>query len=420
MFNHQPHRDKLYFLIAAGALSLSLLVLGGLQLLEFTDSTPFCGELCHTVMYPEYTTYQASPHSRVACSHCHVGPGTDYFVRSKVSGVPWIFVTISGDYHRPIPTPVENLRPARDTCEQCHRPERFAGDLVRVHTTFQSDEANTQRVDTRILRVGGGQAEVARDIHWHIAANVYYLPLDEKRQEIAWIGVEKSDGSLTEYTDTEKAGEVTPERINNERRLMDCVDCHNRATHIFRSPGELIDSSLLDGRIASLPFIKREALKALETVSPSLDSAYAKVEAIRDFYKNSYPDVYSQRGAEIDRSIEALKEVARLTTFPEMNVSWKTHIDNSAHQESPGCFRCHGKLTAVNGSQPGKVIDDSCDSCHYAVNVTTAPISNIPHPLEGFSDCLICHGEKGIKPFPSDHAGRSNTSCLLCHQPAPK
>lgn len=417
MFNHQPHRDKLYFLIGAGALSLVFLVLGGLQLLEFTDSTPFCGELCHTVMYPEYTTYQASPHSRVACSDCHVGPGTDYFVRSKISGVPWIFVTIAGNYHRPIPTPVENLRPARDTCEQCHRPERFAGDLVRVHTTYQSDEANTQRVDTRVLRVGGGQAELAKDIHWHIAANVYYLPVDEKRQEITWIGVENSDGTLTEYADPARTTPLTSD-MTEKIRLMDCVDCHNRATHIFRSPDELIDSALLDGRIADLPFIKREALKALGTVNFSLDEAYSKVDALKDFYKSSYPDVYAQNGADIDRSIEALKEVARLTTFTEMNVSWKTHIDNSAHQESPGCFRCHGKLTAVEGSNKGQVIDDRCDSCHYAVNVSATPVSTIPHPLEGFSDCVSCHGEGGIKPFPPDHAGRSNTSCLLCHQTA--
>jgi len=134
----RQYREKLIFLMTAGAIGIILLVIGGFQLIEFTDSTAFCGRLCHDVMYPEYTAHQASPHSRVACSECHVGQGTDYLVRSKVSGTPMLYNTLAGTYHRPIPTPVENLRPARETCEQCHRPERFAGDLVRVHTTFDS------------------------------------------------------------------------------------------------------------------------------------------------------------------------------------------------------------------------------------------------------------------------------------------
>jgi len=243
----------------AGAVGIILLVIGGYQLLEFMDSTAFCGRLCHQVMYPEYTAYQASPHSRVSCSECHVGSGANYMVRSKLSGVPLIFSTLSGTYDRPIPIPVENLRPALETCEQCHRPERFAGDLVRVHTTYETDEANTEHVDTRVLRVGGGELEVARDIHWHIAANVYYLALDKERQEIGWVGVEDSNGRITEYIDPNKASEISPERIDNEKRLMDCMDCHNRATHIFHSPEELIDMALAQGKIdKDLPFIKRE------------------------------------------------------------------------------------------------------------------------------------------------------------------
>ena len=128
------HREKLLFLMFAGAIGIILLVMGGYQLVEFMDSTAFCGRLCHGVMYPEYTTHQDSPHSRVTCSECHVGSGAGYMVKSKLSGVPQIIAVTSGSYERPIQTPVKNLRPARETCEQCHRPERFAGDLVRVRT----------------------------------------------------------------------------------------------------------------------------------------------------------------------------------------------------------------------------------------------------------------------------------------------
>lgn len=365
---HKRHREKLLFLMFAGAVGIILLVVGGYQLMEFMDSTSFCGRLCHQVMYPEYTVYQASPHSRVTCSECHVGSGADYMVKSKISGIPLVFVTLFDTYERPIPTPVENLRPARETCERCHRPERFAGDLVRVHTTYLPDEQNTEQVDTRVLRVGGGEFEVARDIHWHIGARVWYLALDEKRQEIVWVGVEERNGELTQYIDPQKTAEITPQRIEDRKRLMDCMDCHNRATHIFRSPEELIDTALVQGKIdSSLPFIKREGLNALDPPNPSLEQAIARVEAIKEFYRTSYPQIYKEKEPAIDKAINELKEIARLTTFPDMKINWETYIDNIAHQESPGCLRCHGKLVATTGEQEGKVIDAGCNSCHYSL-----------------------------------------------------
>ena len=245
----KERRGKLLFLMIAGAIGIMFLVIGVYQLVEFSDSTAFCGRLCHTVMYPEYTVYQASPHSQVTCAECHVGSGADYLVKSKLSGIPLIFTTITGTYDRPIPTPVSNLRPARETCGQCHRPETFLGDVVISTTTYQEDSANTAKTDTRILRVGGGQGETARDIHWHIANTVYYVPMDEKRNQIGWVGVEDAQGNLTEYVDSAVESQITTDRIQKEKRLMDCIDCHNRATHVFRSPESLIDEAMMQGRI---------------------------------------------------------------------------------------------------------------------------------------------------------------------------
>jgi nitrate/TMAO reductase-like tetraheme cytochrome c subunit len=359
-------RSKLIFLMVAGTIGIMLLVVGTYQLVEFTDSTAFCGRLCHNVMYPEYTAYQASPHSRVTCSECHVGSGADYLVRSKLSGIPLIITTIAETYDRPIPVPVENLRPARETCEQCHRPEVFSGDIVRVHTTFLPDEANTPKVDTRVMHVGGGETGVARDIHWHIAAKVWYLALDKQRQEIAWVGVENDTGEITmEYIDPNKAAEITPERIQNEKRLMDCIDCHNRATHIFQSPEELVDEALVQGKIdTDLPYIKRESVEALDPPNASLDEAYVKVKAITDFYRTNYPQVYSEKKEEIDKAIDELKEIARLTTFPFMKVTYETYLDNLDHIKAPSCMRCHGKLIATSGEQKGRAINVHCNLCH--------------------------------------------------------
>jgi nitrate/TMAO reductase-like tetraheme cytochrome c subunit len=365
----KSQRNKLLFLIFAGALGIALMVIEGYQLVDFTDSTAFCGRLCHNVMYPEYTVYQASPHSRVLCSDCHVGPGATYLVKSKISGVPMIWGTITGNIDRPIPVPVKNLRPARETCEECHRPEKFTGDLLRVHSTYLTDETNTQKVDNRVMRIGAGNEKVASGIHWHIAANVWYLPLDESRQQIGWVGTEGKDGTIvTEYTDPLKAAQITPKMIEEGKRLMDCIDCHNRATHIFQTPEALIDAALVEGRIdKTLPFIKREGARALYPVNTSLEVAYQKVDAIVDFYINNYPAVYSTKKAAIDKAITELKHVAVLTTFPEMKVSWASYPNNIGHQTSEGCFRCHGKLVDSKGGQVGKTIDVSCDLCHYPI-----------------------------------------------------
>lgn len=359
-------RDKLLFLMSAGAIGIVLLVVGGYQLVEFSDSTAFCGKLCHNVMYAEYTAYQASPHSRVTCAECHVGSGADYLVKSKLSGVPMIISTLTGNFEKPIPAPVKNLRPARDTCEQCHMPQRFTGDVVRVHTTFQADEANTASTDTRVLRVGGGAEGAAKDIHWHIAAKVYYLPMDEKRTEIGWVGVVQEDGTMIQFTDPAKVAEITPDRIEKEKRLMDCMDCHNRATHVFRSPEDLIDEALAQGRLdVSLPYVKRQGVQSLDPENSSLAEAYAKIDQLTDFYKDNYPSVYAEKQKSVDAAVGVLKEVARLTTFPTMNLNWNSYVNQLGHTESPGCFRCHGKLVATSGPTEGKPVDSGCESCHF-------------------------------------------------------
>lgn len=77
---------------------------------EHMDSNQFCGQTCHTVMQPEYTAYQQSPHSRVDCVECHIGSGASWFVRSKISGTRQVWAVLTHSYPTPIPSPVENLR----------------------------------------------------------------------------------------------------------------------------------------------------------------------------------------------------------------------------------------------------------------------------------------------------------------------
>jgi len=298
----------------------------------------------------------------VSCVSCHIGSGESWLARSKISGTKQIFAVLLDTYNRPIPSPVEELRPARETCEVCHWPQKFSGDVVRTRSRFADDEANTRQNVTLILKVGGAGPAEASGIHWHVAAQLWYLPLDEKRQEIAWVGVEGAGGDLTEYFDPSQKDNITPQMIEKGKRLMDCIDCHNRATHIFRSPADLIDTALAQGTIdPGLPYIKREGLKALVPPSASLSEALNRVESIGGFYRASYPQLYDEKKEALARSLDGLKEVARLTTFPEMGVTWQTHSDNVGHPSGPGCFRCHGKLAEPAS---GKSISIACDNCH--------------------------------------------------------
>ncbi len=57
-----------------------------------------------------------------------------------------------------------------------------------------------------------------------------------------------------------------------------------------------------------------------------------------------------------------------------------------------------------------------CLSCHGPQEFRGATLPQVPHSLEGRTDCLVCHNTSGIKPFPEDHAGRTSATCLNCHR----
>jgi mono/diheme cytochrome c family protein len=453
-------RPKFVGLLIGGGVGAVVIGIGAYALLDYTESSNFCGSACHTPMYPEFTAYQNSVHSTVACTECHVGTGTVNLVRSKLNGVGQLFQMVLKNYPRPITSPVENLRPARETCEQCHTPSKFSGEQVKTVASFASDLANTKESYTLVLKVGGGDSGVADGIHWHISSKVWYVPMDAERLQIGWVREEKPDGTVKEYINPADAAILTPEFIAANKRLMDCVDCHNRTGHDFQSPEQLIDQALQDGSIdTSLPFIKKEALSIFNSTSANLKLLDSNLDNIRQYYQVNYPGMFEVSSAKIDQAVAKLKEIAELTTFPDMNVTPDTHVDNSGHNKpsdaqlqgvnltfdgwrtnrSDGCFRCHGTLvpsgtTPASGNSfvsavpPGpagtdqgpKTLDASCNLCHYASTTASgAPIpKDIPHPTDRLENCTLCHGANSLKPFPADHPWSNNDACTSCHKEA--
>ncbi|MBI4342918.1 MAG: NapC/NirT family cytochrome c, partial [Candidatus Omnitrophica bacterium] len=186
--NRPAHQAAVLAVLFAVILTAALLSVTGYRAYHFTESVKFCGLLCHQVMKPEYTAYQHSPHARVACVQCHVGPGADWFVRSKLSGLYQVYSVVANKYSRPIPTPVRNLRPAQETCEQCHWPSKFFGAQQKTFHHYLADEQNSPWQIEMLLKIGGGDPAVGdpTGIHWHmnIKNEIEYIAADERREVI--------------------------------------------------------------------------------------------------------------------------------------------------------------------------------------------------------------------------------------------
>ena len=370
---HWPHLDlndrhtrhvtaAVVLLTIANVMIVSLAAYRGV---EEMDSVAFCGQVCHEVMEPEFVAYQDGPHSRVSCVQCHIGPGAPFFVRSKIDGVRQVFAVMFNSHERPIPSPVHTLRPAREVCEQCHWPEKFHGDTVEVIREYGDDEENTETVTTLRVHVGGGSQRlgIATGIHWHmnVANEVEYVAVDDKRQEIGYVRLKDRNGNVKEYF----ADGVSKEQIDKgERRVMDCMDCHNRPAHPFAPSAErAVDNAMALGEISpKLPFARREAVAALKETYPDQQVALDAIAMrLRAFYRAEHRDVYDRQRDDVERAVRAAQDLYRRNVFPTMKVGWGTYPNNIGHIAFPGCFRCHdGSHTAADGS----VIRQECDLCH--------------------------------------------------------
>lgn len=349
-------RKILTFFLGGSVLFLLATAVLSYQTYHFTESVVFCGQACHVVMEPERVTYLRGPHARVACVECHIGPGAGWFVKSKLSGLYQVYATALDKYPRPIPTPIENLRPAKDTCEQCHWPAKFVGNLDRTYEYFLADETNTPYTVRMTMNVGGADPAhgPVTGIHWHVnpGNRVEYIATDELRNTIPWVRMTSADGKVTEF----RAPDFTDDISGHEIRTMDCMDCHNRPAHRYEAPSDAVNSAIALGRIdRALPNVKAKAIEVLTAEYATADEAMAQIaSAMGEEYPND------PRGK---AAIEAVQQIYRNNFFPAMKASWKVYPDHIGHRDWPGCFRCHdGTHVAADGKT--KIKANDCNACH--------------------------------------------------------
>ena len=424
--NDPRSRRAVFVFLLVTFLFISASAFGSYRAYEYTESVGFCGQTCH-VMKPERTAYQAGAHARVGCVGCHVGPGAGWYVRSKLSGAYQLYSVTFNKFPRPITTPVHNLRPAQETCEQCHWPEKFFGAQMKVFNRYAYDEQNTLRQRRMLINVGGGSPStgLVTGIHWHmnIANEITYVSTDNHRQVIPWVRMKDRQGNVTEYYDRTRP--LTPEQIaSGNRRKMDCVDCHNRPAHVYLPPDVAVDQAFVAGKLdPSLPYLKRQAVELLSRHYETTEDAVKQIDTgLNDFYRSKYSDVYTQKQGLIKSAVGEVQRIFQTYFFPEMKTDWQTHPNNIGHLYFPGCFRCHD---GEHVSNTGKVITNNCNVCHTMIYDSLNPAASVKtgpfqHPVDlgalANRKCDSCH--KADQPFkhPINLGDISMFQCAQCHQ----
>lgn len=392
-------RDRrILVLFVAGSVGfLFLSALGSYRTYQVTESVQFCGQACHTVMGPELTTYQNSPHARVACTECHIGAGATWYVKSKISGAYQLYAVTFNKFPRPIETPIKNLRPAQETCEQCHWPKKFIGNVERIYQHYLSDEKNTPYAVRLLLKVGGGDATHGPmgGIHWHmnVANKIEYIASDKTRETIPWVRKTDYQGVVTEFSTPDFKNKIDASQI----RRMDCMDCHNRPSHNFQPPDVAVDLAIALGKIdPALPFIKKRAVEVLTQPYAAQTEGLEKIATkLASYYPND---------ARVRLAIDEVQRIYRQNFFPEMKANWKVYPDHIGHRNWAGCFRCHdGQHKTADGKETIKAND--CNACH--VILAQGSGSQL--------DQLNPHGQ----PFAHPGGEYGETKCNECHTGEP-
>jgi hypothetical protein len=364
-------------------------------------------------MEPQAVAHAHSPHARVSCAECHIGSGASWFVKSKLSGVRQVFAVAFDTYHRPIPPAITELRPARDTCEECHWPAKFFGEQYMENVHFSPDEQNTRRPVRMLLKVGGADESIGRveGIHMHmlVAGKIEYVAVDDGLQEIPWVRYTTADGTVRVFrSDGQPHDAPAPAGI---ARVVDCMDCHNRGAHHFRSPQSAVDQFMDVERIdPTLPFIKREAVAALLGNYTDRQAAEREIERrLTEFYQTEYPQVWAERQAAVEQAAASVRELYTRSFFAEMKVDWRTYPENIGHMISPGCFRCHDGL---HKDAAGVPISSECDVCHTFLNADPQDATRFTAGPFQHSMDLRLHAQLRCNEC---HSGGQLRLCRDCH-----
>ncbi|MGA2351272.1 MAG: NapC/NirT family cytochrome c [Terracidiphilus sp.] len=365
--NDHIFRHGLDIVLVTTIVNLLVVAMASYRGAAYMDSPQFCGQSCH-VMHPEYTAYKISAHSHVDCVACHIGSGAQAYFSAKVNGTKQLLEVSFNRYPTPIPSPVESLRPARVICEGCHTPARFVGEKLLVKSSFADDEKNTETQTVVVLHLGGRDSlSHLTGIHGVHLGHIEYITTDPTRTTIPWVQKRNDDGTETVFA-TADVGKSVPQ---GERRVMDCIDCHNRAAHTFVTAEDALNRAMAEGAVSpDLPWAHKKGLELLKGNYASEAEAQTKIpEQLVAFYRSEHPEVLAAKAALVKSAGEELVTLYSQNVFPYMKVTWGTHPNHIGHMDYPGCFRCHDGNHAAKDSTS---ITQDCSACHNLLVVDEA------------------------------------------------
>jgi hypothetical protein len=360
-FHERRVRHIALAVVALTAVNGVIILLAGYGSLHYMESPAFCGQTCHVPMTPQFTAWQAGPHSKVACVGCHVGEGARGFVQAKLAGTRQLAHVITNNIPKPIhPGTQMHEGQQAQTCLGCHQPHRVAGDRIRVFREYADDEANTETITVLQMHLGGPAAG-GRSIHKHAdpSIRIEYVADAKSREVIPYVKVTNAKGEVKEYRKEGNTAAVAADTL----KTMDCVDCHNTLGHpIAPTAAKAVDEAIAAGLISrALPYVRREGVRLLTATYPSHEAAAPAIErGLREVFQ-------SQAGADqqaVQGAVAALQALYRRNVFPTMKVTWGSYPDNRGHITNPGCVRCHDdSLTAPDGT----AISGDCELCHKEI-----------------------------------------------------
>jgi nitrate/TMAO reductase-like tetraheme cytochrome c subunit len=357
-FSLQRTRRWTLLIVGLTVVNLIIVSLAAGGTMHTMDTPGFCGQTCHEPMEPEYVAWQGGPHAHVTCTACHVGEGARALVRSKLAGTRQLYHVLVG--HVPRPIKGADMRPALETCGNCHSVGRNHGEVTVTKREYADDEQNTETMSVLQMMVGGPgrKTSTGRSIHWHADPDVQieFVATDADRQTIPYVRVVNRNGTVKEY----KAEGTTDDQLaRGERRVMDCIDCHNTPGHrISPTAEQAVDAAIASGDVSrQLPFIRREGVRLVKAEYPTQERGLESIEKeLRAFYADKKADQ-----GDLARSIASIQSVYRHNVFPSMKVTFGVYPNNLGHITSNGCFRCHddGHMAA-----DGTTISGECEYCH--------------------------------------------------------
>lgn len=200
------------------------------------------------------------------------------------------------------------------------------------------------------------------------ANEVRYRHLDRERLEIVEVVQATPDSEIRYFMDGAEADTAA-----GEWRTMDCLDCHNRPTHVYELPHRAVDVAMTVGTLdPGIPWLRRETERVLREVEPNDDTTGTIRSALLAIYTEEHPEDLAILEASLGPVVATLTGLAERNLWPDMRITWGTYRSNLSHFDADGefdeggCFRCHNDELE---SAEGRTIEQGCEVCHTLVAV---------------------------------------------------